>query len=54
MQVYDDAAVVTGIDLISGKNKDQVFQTKWLYMDVWVKRDKRWQCVKTYSMPAPR
>jgi ketosteroid isomerase-like protein len=51
VQVYDDAAVVTGVDTITGKNKGQTFQTKWLYMDVWVKRGKRWQCVKTYSMP---
>lgn len=51
VQVYDDAAVVTGVDTITGRNNGQVFQTKWLYMDVWIKREKRWQCVKTYSMP---
>lgn len=53
VQVYGDAAVLTGLDTIKGKNKDQTVVTKWLYMDVWIKRSGRWQCVKTYSMPAP-
>lgn len=51
VQVYGDTAVVTGIDTITAKNKGQTLVTEWLYLDVWVKRDKRWQCVKTYSMP---
>src|ERR1041385_9186404 len=49
VQVYGDTAVVVGVDLISGQNKGQPTSNKWLYMDVWVKRDGRWQCVKTYS-----
>jgi ketosteroid isomerase-like protein len=53
VQVYGDSAVLTGLDTIKGKNKDQTVVTKWLYMDVWIKREGRWQCVKTYSMPAP-
>jgi len=53
VQVYGDSAVLTGLDTIKGRNKDQIVVTKWLYMDVWIKRDGRWQCVKTYSMPAP-
>ena len=53
VQVYGDAAVLTGLDTITGKNKDQTVVTKWLYLDVWIKRSGRWQCVKTYSMPAP-
>jgi ketosteroid isomerase-like protein len=51
VQVYGDAAVFTGVDTITGKNKDQTLITKWLYLDVWIKRDGRWQCVKTYSSP---
>jgi ketosteroid isomerase-like protein len=51
VQVYDDAAILTGLDTITGKNKDQILVTKWLYLDVWIKRDGRWQCVKTYSTP---
>lgn len=52
VQVYGDTAILTGLDTITGKNKNQTFVTKWLYMDVWIKRAKRWQCVKTYSSPA--
>lgn len=54
VQVYGDTAVLTGLDTIMGKNKDQTVVTKWLYLDVWIKRAGRWQCVKTYSMPAPK
>jgi|ERR1043165_4590584 ketosteroid isomerase-like protein len=49
VQVYNDAAIVTGLDTITIKKADQNQVTKWLYMDVWIKRDGRWQCVKTYS-----
>ena len=49
VQVYGTTAVVTGLDTIKGKNKGQAYESKYLYMDVWVKRSGRWQCVKTYS-----
>ena len=52
VQVYDDAAVLTGLDTITGKNNGQSYVVKWLYMDVWIKRGGRWQCVKTYASPA--
>ena len=51
VQVYDDAAIVTAVDTITIKKDDQNQVTKWLYLDVWIKRDGRWQCVKTYSAP---
>ena len=54
VQTYDDMAIVTGVDAITVKNAGQDLLTKWLYMDVWVKRGGRWQCVKTYSAPATR
>ena len=54
VEVYGDTAVLTGLDTITGKNKDQTVVTKWLYLDVWIKRSGKWQCVKTYSMPAPK
>jgi ketosteroid isomerase-like protein len=54
VQVYDDMAIVTGVDAITIKDVGQVLLTKWLYLDVWVKRGGRWQCVKTYSAPATR
>lgn len=49
VQVYGDFAVVTGLDTVKGKNKGQAYVSRWLYMDVWVKRSGRWQCVKTHS-----
>jgi len=49
VQVYGNTAVVTGVDTIKGKNRGQPYENKYLYMDVWVKRDGRWQCVKVYS-----
>lgn len=47
--IYGDTAVVTGLDTISGMNKGQAYTAKWLYTDVWVKRDGRWQCVRTHA-----
>ena len=52
VQVYGDTAIVVGVDAISGLNKGQPYSTKYLYMDVWIKRDRRWQCVKTYASAA--
>lgn len=54
VQLYDNIAIVTGVDTIIIKDVGQDLLTKWLYMDVWVKRGGRWQCVKTYSAPAGR
>ena len=51
IQVYGDTAVLTGLDTISGRNKGKPYEVKWLYMDVWIKRGGRWQCVKTYAAP---
>lgn len=52
VQVYGDTAVLTGLDTIKGKYKGKDYVNKWLYMDVWIKRAGRWQCVKTYSSPS--
>lgn len=49
VQVYGTTAIVTGLDIVKGKNGGQSYENKYLYMDVWVKRSGRWQCVKTYS-----
>jgi ketosteroid isomerase-like protein len=49
VQIYGNTAVLTGLDTIAGKNKGESYTNRWLYMDVWVKRSGRWQCVKTYS-----
>lgn len=50
VQVYENTAVVTGVDTIKGKNRGQAYENSYLYMDVWVKRSGRWQCVKVYSV----
>jgi imidazolonepropionase-like amidohydrolase/ketosteroid isomerase-like protein len=47
VQIYGDTAIVVGLGTIKGKNKGQAYEQKWLYLDVWVKRSGRWQCVKT-------
>jgi ketosteroid isomerase-like protein len=52
VQVYGDTAILTGLDTVKGKSKGQDYVNKWLYMDVWIKRAGRWQCVKTYSSPS--
>jgi len=52
VQVYGDTAVLIGLDTITGNTKGQTYLTKWLYMDVWIKRNGRWECVKTYSSQA--
>ena len=49
VQVYGNTAVVIGIDTVKGKNRGQSYENKYLYMDVWIKRSGRWQCVKAYS-----
>ncbi|MFY9621306.1 MAG: amidohydrolase family protein [Pyrinomonadaceae bacterium] len=51
VQIYGAAAVVTAISTVKGKNRGQPYENRYLYMDVWVKRDGRWQCVKVYSNP---
>ncbi len=49
VRIYGDTAVLTGLDTIKGKRKGQEYVERYLYTDVWVKRDKRWQCVATQS-----
>lgn len=51
VQIYGDTAVVTATSVAKGKNRGQPYENRYLYMDVWVKRDGRWQCVKVYSNP---
>ncbi len=49
VQVYENTAIVTGLDVVRGKNKGERYVSRWMYMDVWIRRAGRWQCVKTYS-----
>jgi len=48
VQIYENAAVVTGVDTIGGKRQGQPYETKWRFMDVWIRRSGRWQCVKSF------
>lgn len=49
VRVYGDTAVLIAIDTIKSR-KDGVETTEWYrYIDVWVKREGRWQCVVTES-----
>jgi ketosteroid isomerase-like protein len=53
VEVYGDMAIVTGLDTVKGRNKGEPFTKRWRYTDVWVRRDGRWQCIKTHSSPTP-
>src|SRR4026207_966379 len=48
VRVYGDSAVVTGITRTEGKFMGQEFSTQERATDVFVKRDRRWQCVLTH------
>ena len=48
VRVYGDSAVVTGVTCTKGKFMGQEFSTQERATDVFVKRDRRWQCVLTH------
>ena len=48
VRVYGDSAVVTAITRTKGKFMGQEFSTRERATDVFVKRDRRWQCVLTH------
>src|SRR5215469_6663248 len=45
VQVYGDAAVVTGIYRESGSNKGKAYVIRSRYTDTWIRRGGIWQCV---------
>ena len=50
VRVYGDTAVLIAVDEIKSRKADGVETVEWYrYIDVWVKRDGRWQCVATES-----
>lgn len=53
VRVYGDSAVVTGITRTEGKFMGQEFSTQERATDVFVKRDRRWQCVLTHLTRFP-
>ena len=48
VRVYGDSAVVTAITSTKGKFIGQEFSTRERATDVFIKRDRRWQCVLTH------
>ena len=51
VQLYGNTATVVGPDTIKGKSRAQAYENSYLFLNVWVKRSGRWQCVKVYSTP---
>ena len=49
VRVYGDTAVLIAIDEIKSRKDGGETTEWWRYIDVWVKRDGRWQCVVTES-----
>ena len=53
VRVYGDSAVVTGITRTKGRFMGQEFSTQERATDVFVQRDRRWQCVLTHLTRFP-
>lgn len=54
VRVYGDSAVVTGLTRTKGKFMGQEFSMQERATDVFVKRDRRWQCVLTHLTRFPK
>ena len=53
VQVYGDAAVVSGIYRETGTNKGKPYAVRSRYTDTWIKRNGLWQCVASQSTLLP-
>jgi ketosteroid isomerase-like protein len=53
VQVYGDAAVVTGIYRESGTNKGKSYVVRSRYTDTWIKQKGVWLCVASHSTLIP-
>jgi ketosteroid isomerase-like protein len=53
VQVYGDAAVVTGVYRETGTNKGKAYVIRSRYTDTWIKRNSVWQCVASQSTLLP-
>lgn len=49
VRVYGDTATLIAVDEIKSRNDGVETVEWWRFIDVWVKRDGRWQCVVTES-----
>ncbi|MEP6690889.1 MAG: nuclear transport factor 2 family protein [Gemmatimonadaceae bacterium] len=54
VNVYRDAAVVTGILVTTGRGSSGPFQHRYRYTDTWARLAGRWQCVASQDFDIPR
>jgi ketosteroid isomerase-like protein len=54
VQVYGNAAVVTGIYRESGTNKGKPYVIRSRFTDTWIKRNNVWLCVASHSTLIPK
>lgn len=54
VQVYGNAAVVTGVYRESGTNKGKPYVVRSRYTDTWIRRGGIWQCVASQSTLIPK
>ena len=54
VRVYGDSAVVTALTRTKGKFMGQEFSTQERATDVFVKRERQWQCVLTHLTGFPK
>jgi ketosteroid isomerase-like protein len=54
VQVYGDAAVVTGIYRETGTNKGKPYKIRSRYTDTWIRRGGVWLCVASHSTLIPK
>ncbi len=52
VQLYQDVAIITGLNLFRLKKDGKPFAGKFYTMSAWVKRNGRWQIVKACLRPA--
>jgi ketosteroid isomerase-like protein len=53
VQVYGDAAVVTGTFRVKGTENGKPYVRRERFTDTWIKIDKAWQCVATQTTLIP-
>ncbi|MBS1840795.1 MAG: nuclear transport factor 2 family protein [Acidobacteria bacterium] len=54
VQVYGNAAVVTGVYRETGTNKGKTYVIRSRYTDTWIRRAGVWQCVASHSTLIPK
>jgi ketosteroid isomerase-like protein len=53
IRVWNDGAVLAGVVDLKGKSEGKPFQARLRFVDVWRKKDGRWQVVYTQAARAP-